>query len=672
MRGRGNSAPPSFGFHLNEFYNMLTPEKKKEIISALCADIRGVLRYLFHGQGTIRGKFFEVSDINGGEGDSLMVNIQSGVWQDFSVPKGPGTTGDIIELFKLKYGGFKAGMNEIYSYLNIPRFNDVTVEKKSKSWTAPKKDWKDLQEGSDVTNYLTIDRKIPIDILNLCEVKQMIDERGQFYVFLCRTLEAQLCAAAYTNLVRVEKKGKMKKQEFQSSNPLSILWGIHSFDASQFKFVIITEGQIDAMSWKAQGIDNVVSVPMGTSNTDWVYSSWDWLAKFNYIYLCFDTDAAGEDAILGIAKKIGIEKCKKIELPPKYKDSNDAHQNLFELASLISAAKDFRPERLVSMYDLMDKSLEVIAGGRREDKGIPFCGWTGENTINFNIRPAELTLYTGYAGHGKSALLYQAIASLAFRYEQKVVVASLEENSEQLAVLTAIIAAGRSFAKDDKALIKRIFEIARQRIFFYDFRGLAKVDSVMETAEYAIRRFGCQHFVFDSIAKTTLQVEDNEKMNEFVGKICDSMDQTGAHYHLVAHSRKGKEGDFQEIPTLQEIKGAASLGIQCFNCVTVWRNRPKEAMIALGEKQSKTDGSFRTKGNNRSEGKEYNVNNIRREWADNLLIVGKQKVGGQTGQHDLWYNRDTYSFKRSYHEEVKPMLPELAEDEEDEDSIDID
>jgi twinkle protein len=644
---------------------LLTREKKEELISLLVKDIKGVLRYLFNGAGKYSGPRFLIGGTDGSDGDSLYVTLNTGVWKDMAT----GESGDIIELFKIKFGSFKIGLNEVYSYLRIPRFKESTDKIQKKTFTTPKINWKSIKHHGKVHNYLKIDRKIPDSVISECNdcLKEMNDEKGSWYVFLSYTDEGKLCGAKYTNLKRAEKEsGEFKKVEFQSKNPLSSLWGIHTFDSSKFDFVIITEGQIDAMSFKAQGISNAVSVPSGTSNTDWIYNCWDWLSKFKYVYLCFDNDEAGIKSLEVVSKKIGIEKCKNVELPVKYKDPNDAHINSYALRLSVDAAKEFKPDRLVSVLDLYDKSWDIIAGGRREERGIPFCGWKDDDSILFKLRQAELTLYTGYPGSGKSALLYQAIASLIFEYDQKVVVASLEETSDQLAVLIAINAIGRSFAvsEKDKSLLKHLYEYIKGRLFFYDFRGRAPYKGVMATAEYAIRRHGCQHFIFDSIAKTDLNIEDNAQVNDFIGLVCSSMDETGAHYHVVAHAKKGNDKEFSEIPSLQDVKGAASIGIEAFNCVTMWRNKPKEAMLSLGEKNADNSGSFRKKGYQGNDGKQYNLNEIRRDWADNLLIVSKQKVGGKTGQYELWFNRDTYSYTRSFSQEITPMYKQ-AEEEED-------
>lgn len=637
---------------------MLTKEGKHAIIGSLVSDIRNVIKYLFNGSGKFQGGYFNVGDIQGSEGDSLKVNLSNGVWEDFA----GGGKGDIIELWVRKYGSFNIAMNEIHSYLNIPRFKD-TVEKKTKAFTKPPKDWKELEYGSDVYNYLTIDRKISPEILSLYSVREKTDERGACYVFLSRTTDGQLCGAKYTNIKR--KEGK--KVEYQSKNPLSVLWGMSAV-AEGNNSIIITEGQIDAMSWAEQGVSNVVSIPMGTNNTDWVAHSWDWISRFKTVILCFDGDEAGQKALDVVSRKIGIERCKYITIP-RYKDPNDAHVNGFDLKSLLSTAKDFKPSKLVSAGELVDEAWERVLRGRRELQGIPFMSWEGEDTINFRLRPREMTLYTGYPGSGKSSLLYQEVANLIFQWDQKVVVASLEEDAEEISMLIAIAGAASLFGSNQKKLFYEIYKEMTSKLFFYHHRGRAKHKEVLEACEFCIRRYGAQHLIFDSVAKTDLNIENSEEANAFVSAICESMTETGAHYHVVAHARKGKDNDFNEIPRLQEIKGAASFGIETFNAITMWRNIPKENLMKHGAKTAGSDGNFKTKGGENYGGKTYNMHEINRDWADALLVISKQKVGGETGQYDVWFDRDSYRFKRSFMEESKPYYKPLIESSGDDNDL---
>src|SRR5690606_37706624 len=108
------------------------------------------------------------------------------------------------------------------------------------------------------------------------------------------------------------------------------------------------------------------------------------------------------------------------------------------------------------------------------------------------------------------------------------------------------------------------------KLFFYYHRNRAPFLDVMKHGEYCIRKYGAHHFILDSVAKTDVDIEDKQQANDFIGQVTLSMNETGAHYHLVAHSRK-KESE-TEIPTLNDIKGSNQFGIETFNCITVFKS----------------------------------------------------------------------------------------------------
>ena len=98
--------------------------------------------------------------------------------------------------------------------------------------------------------------------------------------------------------------------------------------------------------------------------------------------------------------------------------------------------------------------------------------------------------------------------------------------------------------------------------------------------EYCIRRHGCNNVIIDSAARTDFDIEDNAQANTFANKIVSSMNDTGAHYWLVAHSRKGDHIHIGHIPSGMDIKGSAQFGITAFNIITVWRNQRKQEMLS--------------------------------------------------------------------------------------------
>lgn len=108
-------------------------------------------------------------------------------------------------------------------------------------------------------------------------------------------------------------KGVDTMKEWSSKDPEPILFNMDNISFN--KPLLITEGQLDCLSMYEAGISNVVSVPMGCKNEDWIMLCWDWLDKFPQIILFGDADAPGIEMINTVKRRLGEDRCM---LPPEY------------------------------------------------------------------------------------------------------------------------------------------------------------------------------------------------------------------------------------------------------------------------------------------------------------------------------------------------------------------
>ena len=91
------------------------------------------------------------------------------------------------------------------------------------------------------------------------------------------------------------------------------MFNIDCIDLEETKeSVIITEGEIDAMSFYESGLDNVISVPNGASkgnnNLQYIDSSALHLEKVEKFYLALDKDEAGTKLENEISRRLGKDK----------------------------------------------------------------------------------------------------------------------------------------------------------------------------------------------------------------------------------------------------------------------------------------------------------------------------------------------------------------------------
>lgn len=146
------------------------------------------------------------------------------------------------------------------------------------------------------------------------------------------------------------------------------LFGQDKFDPGSKPFVVVTEGEHDAPSvWQLlNGAGACVSLKSGAQSVrnDFI-KNYDWLNSFEKIYLCFDNDGPGKEALSASQGIFDFRKVYRVELT-KHKDANEYLQNgLYEeFEKTFYSSKRFVPDNIISSFHdvsaALDKSAEDV------------------------------------------------------------------------------------------------------------------------------------------------------------------------------------------------------------------------------------------------------------------------------------------------------------------------
>lgn len=177
-------------------------------------------------------------------------------------------------------------------------------------------------------------------------------------------------------------------------------------DADQ---IIITEGEIDALSFREAGYQAVLSVPDGAPNPN----SKDYTKKFEYydeasplfneaaiVIIATDADAPGEFLAAELSRRIGKNKCFRMSFPKGCKDGNDvlAKYGVEELQRCVQDADPWPVEGVVQAKSLASKVMMIKSGNYLQ--GVT----TGYPSLDKLFRPAlgQMTVIVGVPQHGKA------------------------------------------------------------------------------------------------------------------------------------------------------------------------------------------------------------------------------------------------------------------------------
>lgn len=526
----------------------------RELSQALAEQAAQVAEYLLPG-GKKKGQEWKAGSVSGEAGDSLGVHLvghKAGVWRDFAADIG----GDLIDLFMHVRGCSLAdAIREAKAYLGV---QDVQLQPAPKEWKRPPQKAPEVKPEAPAMRWLKTERGISDEAIAAYRVG--VSKDGRAVVF------PHYRDGDMVNFKLRDHADKKRMMTFSGGEPC--LWGWQAVP-DDARSVVITEGEIDALSVWQCGMP-ALSVFSGVSNLGWIESDHDRLDRFSDIVLCMDMDEAGQGAAKKIAERLGLDRCRIVTLPKK--DANECLLAgiLDEIRAAIDNAKHIAPDELRNAADFTDLVIAQFYPPDDMPMGVllPWLKTAGK----IAIRPAELSIWTGINGHGKSQMLGQVIIH-AMSQGERACIASMELRPEKLFYrMVRQMAASR---EPRVAEIKACMEWLRERAWVFNAIGTASASRILEVFAYARKRYGVTQFVIDSLMKCGIDDDDYNGQKAFVDRLCDFKLQHDCHVHLVAHSRKKQ--DESASPGKMDIKGSGTISDLADNLFSVWRNKKKEA-----------------------------------------------------------------------------------------------
>lgn len=517
----------------------------------------------------------------GGEaGSSLKVHLsgaKAGVWADFSADQ----KGDLLDLWMAVRGtDFVTALKQAKEYLGVREdkesaqsFRPATVKK----YIRPALDKiEPLLSGGTVYDYLNTKRGIDSAVLDAYKVGQLTSSQfGPACVFPIYSPDGK--AVDMVKYLGVKRGEDGKKNIWATADSRPHLFGWQAIDGKARR-IFITEGEIDALTIADWG-HPALSVPSGVKNLDWIEHDYDALARFDRIYLVTDNDEPGNACAEAIAQRLGRERCFRVVIPG-FKDANEAACS----GSFVGPDFDEAVERAKTLDPADLRNAAEFGGGLWEEMN-PTAETLGSQTpwdIDWRIRPGEVTIWTGWSGHGKSLLLNQVVLHDWATTKSRVLIASFEMPVTQSIAQLARMAMGRAPKTRDEA--NGITTALGDGFWFYDVLGVKVWREFLPVFAYAVRRYGIRRIVIDSLLRCGIAEDDYDGQKDFISACVEFAALHGVHFHVVAHSRK--KDDESKPPGKLDIRGAAAITDLVHNGWSVWRNKEREQRLTEAREKS--------------------------------------------------------------------------------------
>ena len=395
----------------------------------------------------------------------------------------------------------------------------------------------------------------------------------------------------------VNVKYRTKDKRFrQEKGAEKIFYGLDFIGDA--KEIYIVEGEIDALSLREIGFQNVLSVPDGAPKNvkdepfnpdDDVKFSYVWncreeLAAVEKFILATDSDGPGQALAEELARRFGREKCWRVTWPEGRKDANEVlvHDGAESLCNELIRAKPWPIDGLHEADDYRQEVLELYRVGRSRALS---TGWDSLDK-HMTIAEGQLSVVTGIPNSGKSEFVDAIMVNMASRFNWTFAVCSFEnppaEHLSKFAekYLDAPFWEGPTPRMSEISL-ERALDWAQGYFTFIRADGdkqIITLDWVLEKAGAAVMRYGVRGIVIDPWNEIEHQRPNNMTETEYIGqslsKIKRFAAQRGVHVWVVAHPSKiyGEAGKATPIPTLYDISGSANWANKADLGIVVYRN----------------------------------------------------------------------------------------------------
>ena len=364
---------------------------------------------------------------------------------------------------------------------------------------------------------------------------------------------------------------KLKEFSIQGNTKYSGLFGEHLFTKN--KYVIITEGELDALSayqmFKTDKYETpVVSIKNGiTSAVKDVKNSLDWLEQFDNVIINFDNDEQGREGALKVAELFSPGKCKIMHLPNDFKDASDclSKNKIQTYVKAFWDAKVFAPDGIINANSLFD---EITKPTIKSFVQYPF---EELNKITYGIRPSELVTFTAGSGLGKTQVMREIIHHIIKSTQDNIGLLMLEETPVITSKGLMSIEANQRLHLPDvhlsKEEMKTYFDktIGTGRVFMFDHFGSNSIDNIVSRVRFLAKGLDCKYIVIDHVSiivSDQSHGDERRALDEIMTRLRTLVQETGVAMMVVSHLRRpdGKGHEEGAATSLSQLRGSASIG----------------------------------------------------------------------------------------------------------------
>lgn len=337
-----------------------------------------------------------------------------------------------------------------------------------------------------------------------------------------------------------------KSFRFVGDNKASTMFGMQLWGDTGKKLVI-TEGEIDALSYATatDGKYPVISLKNGAGSAKKeIAEHIDWINGYEEVYLWFDSDKAGKEAIDDVVSLIPADKI-RIVRHPTYKDCNDVltHLGKSGVVNTFYNAERYKPDDIVTPADLLDTIAEPIAVGFE-------YAYENLTKLLYGRRFGEVVVVGAGVSVGKTDFIMTQVAHDVSK-GWKVASFMLEQSVKETMLRVAGKVDGIQYhlpeiAYDKEKLTKTVGDM-QGSLYMFDNFGANDWDTIKSKIRYMKYNYDCRIFYIDNLTALNSHASDERRnLDALMAEVAGLAKELDIWVMLVSHLNPPKSGASHE------------------------------------------------------------------------------------------------------------------------------
>ena len=311
--------------------------------------------------------------------------------------------------------------------------------------------------------------------------------------------------------------------------------------------LVITEGELDALSYATatDGKYPVVSLRGGANSAKKeIAQHIEWITGYDEVYIWFDNDDAGRQAVNDVVHLIPVDKLRIIR-HPDYKDANDVLCFLGK-AGVIQAfynAERYKPDDIVTPMDMMDTIAEPI------EVGFAYA-YDGLTQMLYGRRFGEVVTVGAGVSVGKTDFVMTQMAHDISK-GWKIASFMLEQSVKETLLRTAGKMDGKHYhlpnIEVDKDALKETVGSMDGNLFMFDNFGANTWEVIREKIRYMSYNYECRIFYIDNLTALNSHAADERRnLDALMSEVAGLAKELDIWIMLVSHLNPPKTGASHE------------------------------------------------------------------------------------------------------------------------------